>query len=340
MSKTLSGKLILVVDDEAVFSALLRSILESMGAQTLQADDGAIALEFLAQRRVDLIICDLDMPVMCGREFVRKIRAEGCDLPVVIATASEDVSEIAGMLRLGVQDVILKPLDDIQRLKDVLLECLYPMMFTSQVKEDEQLFDGWDTLIQYPDKAVQLLKQLQPPIRQTLANMRINYRQLTDTEQPGLVFDIAALSEYQLGFYILDVTRAGNNGVMAALLLRVLFSELLRQKVSDHDQKLPAISSILNDINQLFKDAGMTGQFPLLIGYYNKQQHNLMIIPAGLHSALRFNGQKRVLDSGIPAGTFGKIHATQHSFDLRGCECDVSGAGGRLNIMLSSDDGV
>lgn len=50
-------------------------------------------------------------------------------------TASEDVSEIAGMLRLGVQDVVLKPLDDIPRLREVLLECLYPSMFASKVKK-------------------------------------------------------------------------------------------------------------------------------------------------------------------------------------------------------------
>lgn len=337
MSNTLSGKLILIVDDEAVFSSTLQGILESMGAQTVLASDGHWALEILAQRTVDLIICDLDMPVMDGVEFVRRVRSEGCDLPIIIATASQKVSEIAGMLRLGVQDVILKPLDDIQRLKDVLLESLYPMMFSSLSREDEQLFDGWDTLIRQPEKAVQLLKQLQPPIRQTLADMRINYRQLTSTQQPGLVFDIAALSEHQLGFYILDVTRAGNNGVMAALLLRVMFSELLRHKVSGQNQSLPAVNTILQDINQLIKDAGMSGQFPLLIGYYNKQQHNLLVIPAGLHTALTFDGQTRVLESGPPAGTFERIHASQHSFNLSACECVVSGAGGRLNIMLATD---
>lgn len=340
MSNTLSGKLILIVDDEAVFSSSLQGILESMGAQTVLASDGQRALEILAQRQLDLIICDLDMPVMDGREFVRQVRNQGCELPIIIATASQHVSEIAGMLRLGVQDVILKPLNNIKHLKQVLLESLYPMIFSSLSREDEQLFDGWDTLIRQPEKAVQLLKQLQPPIRQTLADMRINYRQLTSTQQPGLVFDIAALSESQLGFYILDVTRAGNNGVMAALLLRVLFSELLRKKISGQDHSLPAVNTILNDINQLLKDAGISGQFPLLIGYYNKQQHNLLVIPAGLHTSLTFDGHTRVLESGIPAGTFEKIHASQHSFNLMACECEVSGAGGRLNIMLTSESSL
>ncbi|MBS0908368.1 two-component system response regulator RssB [Tatumella sp. JGM118] len=338
MSNTLSGKLILVIDDEPVFSSLLSGILANMGANILQAINGMTALEMLDQHPVDLIICDLEMPVMRGEKFVQQLRAQGCSLPVIVMTASEDVSEIAGMLRLGVQDVILKPLDDIPRLREILLECLYPSMFASKVKEDELLFDGWDSLIRHPEKAVQLLRQLQPPIRQVLAETRVNYRQLTPTEKPGLVFDIAALSDHQLGFYILDVTRAGDNGVMAALLLRVLFNELLRKKIADQHQPLPQITTILNDINQLLEDAGMQGQFPLLVGYYNRHLHNLLLIPAGLHSTLSFNGQHQVLETGIPPGTFRKIHASQHSFNLNACECNISGAGGRINLMLSDND--
>lgn len=70
----------------------------------------------------------------------------------------------------------------------------------------------------------------------------MNYRQLTCTGEPGLVFDIAALSDSQIGFYVLDVTRAGNNGIMAALLLRVMFNELLQKKL------LISVSSCLNSV--------------------------------------------------------------------------------------------
>ncbi|STI76305.1 orphan two-component response regulator [Escherichia coli] len=50
--------------------------------------------------------------------------------------------------------------------------------------------------------------------------------------QPGLVLDIAALSENDLAFYCLDVTRAGHNGVLAALLLRALFNGLLQEQLA------------------------------------------------------------------------------------------------------------
>ncbi len=338
MINPLSGKNILVVEDETVFSSLICGFVEGLGAKTLPATDGKIALNLLDHFPIDLIICDLHMPVMSGDEFVQQLRIRGNALPVVIITASEDVSEIAGMLRLGVQDVLLKPLDDLDRVRDVILECLYPSMFASKIKEDEQLFDGWDDLIQQPEKAIRLIKQLQPPIRQSLANTLINYRQLTCSGDPGLVFDIAAISDYQLGFYVLDVSRAGNNGIMAALLMRVMFNELLQKRVADQQQPLPELTTILNDINRLLKDAGMTGQFPLLVGYYHQRHRQLLLIPAGLHSDITYEGEYHQLETGIPPGTFEHIHATQHSFNVKSCECSISGAGGKLKLMLSAND--
>lgn len=77
MSNTLSGKLILVVDDEPVFSSLLCGVLANMGANTLQAINGVTALQMLDQHPVDLIICDLEMPVMRGDKFVQQVRSQG-----------------------------------------------------------------------------------------------------------------------------------------------------------------------------------------------------------------------------------------------------------------------
>lgn len=62
MEKPLLGKKILIVEDEAVFRSLLDQFLLSMGAVTLQAEDGLEAIAQLQQHTVDLIICDLEMP--------------------------------------------------------------------------------------------------------------------------------------------------------------------------------------------------------------------------------------------------------------------------------------
>ncbi|SQB40019.1 response regulator of RpoS [Citrobacter koseri] len=60
---------------------------------------------------------------------------------------------------------------------------------------------------------------------------------LLAADKPGLVLDIAPLSDNDLAFYCLDVTRAGDNGVLAALLLRALFNGLLQEQLAHQNQR-------------------------------------------------------------------------------------------------------
>lgn len=336
MEKPLNGKQILIVEDEIVFRTLLETYLQSLGATLSVADDGLEALRALHHCTPDMLICDLDMPRMNGIRLVEHLRVQGNALPILIVSATEDMSDIAHVLRLGVQDVILKPLKDFTRLREAIFECLYPSMFTSKVEKDEQLFQDWDALVRDPSAAAKLLNQLQPPVHQIIANCRINYRQLTMAEQPGLVLDIAALSAEDLAFYCLDVTRAGNNGVLAALLLRAMFNGLLQEQLSGHQARLPELRHLLKQVNRLLRQANLSGQFPFLIGYYNHQMKNLVLVSAGLNATLNINSRQFKLNNGIPLGTLESTHTNQLNQKGDAWQCQVWGSGGRLRLMLSA----
>ncbi len=337
MDKPLFGKQLLIVEDEVVFRSLLENFLRALGASIITANDGLEALDILQRSKPDMMICDLDMPRMNGIRLVEHLRARGNTLPILIVSATENMSDIAHVLRLGVQDVLLKPIRDMARLREAVYECLYPSMFTSKVEEDEQLFQDWDALVRDPAAAAKLLKQLQPPVQQMIANCRINYRQLTMAEQPGLVLDIAALSDKDLAFYCLDVTRAGDNGVLAALLLRALFNGLLQEQLSGQAQRLPELSALLKQVNALLRQANLEGQFPLLVGYYNHSLKNLILVSAGLNATLNINSQQLQLNNGVPLGTLGSTHLNQISQRCDAWQCQVWGAGGRLRLMLSTE---
>ncbi|AXF75728.1 two-component system response regulator RssB [Erwinia tracheiphila] len=337
MEKPLNGKQILIVEDEIVFRSLLDNFLAALGAVITLADDGLQALDILQHHQQELIICDLAMPRMNGIKLVEHLRSRGNDVPILVISATENMSDIAQVLRLGVQDILLKPLKDLGRVRDAVYECLYPSMFTSKVEEDEQLFQDWDALVSDPLAAAALLKQLQPPVQQTIAHCRVNYRQLTMAEQPGLVLDVAALSEHDLVFYCLDATRAGNNGVLAALLLRTLFNGLLQDQLSGQAQELPELTSLLKQVNQLLRQANLQGQFPLLVGYYHQGIKNLILVSAGLNATLNINTHQIQLSNGMPLGTTGSPYLNQISQKCDAWQCQVWGAGGRLRLMLSTN---
>ena len=96
------------------------------------------------------MICDLAMPRMNGLQLVEHLRNAGDALPILIISATENMADIAKALRLGVQDVLLKPVKDLNRLRETVLACLYPNMFNSRVEEEERLFEDWDALVSNP----------------------------------------------------------------------------------------------------------------------------------------------------------------------------------------------
>lgn len=337
MTQPLAGKHMLIVEDEPVFRSLLDSWLLSLGATTTLAGDGVEALEIMTRVRPDLMICDIAMPRMNGLKLVEHLRNEGDQTPILVISATENMADIARALRLGVQDVLLKPMKDFSRLRETVLACLYPNMFNSRVEEEERLFQDWDALVSDPHAAAKLLQELQPPVQQVMSQCRVNYRQLVAANQPGLVLDIAPLSDNDLAFYCLDVTRAGDNGVLAALLLRALFNGLLQEQLSQQRQRLPELGALLKQVNQLLRQANLPGQFPLLVGYYHSEHKNLILVSAGLNATLNTDEQQVQINSGVPLGTLGNAYLNQISQRCEAWQCQVWGTGGRLRLMLSAE---
>ncbi|MCG8707694.1 two-component system response regulator RssB [Brenneria sp. 4F2] len=338
MEQPLAGKQVLIIEDEAVFRSVLSGYLTSLGASILEAIHGLEALTILEHHRPDLIICDLKMPMMGGIEFLEHLRLKDNDTPILVISATSQMADVAKVLRLGVQDVLLKPIRDYARLRESVMSCLYPDMFTSPVNEIDQLMQDMDSLNQSPDAVVKLLAQLQPPVQQTLARCRINYRQLTDAEQPGLVLDIAALSEDDLAFYCLDVTQGeNNNGTLAALLLRTLFNSVLQEHMANQQHRLPHLPLLLKQVNQLLRKASLEGRFPLLVGYYHRELKRLILISAGLNATLSVNESQIALSSGVPLGTLNDAYLKQLNHDCDAWQCQIWGGGGRLRLMLSTE---
>ena len=101
---------ILVVDDEAVFCELLKTLLKSHGHEVLTANDGRQALEVFKQHRPQFTMLDLRMPEMDGLEVLKQIRAIDAKAAVMILTAwGSDAMELQAR-RLGVTDFLSKSL--------------------------------------------------------------------------------------------------------------------------------------------------------------------------------------------------------------------------------------
>jgi CheY-like chemotaxis protein len=108
------GRHVLVVDDDADTRLLLRAVLERKEFRVSEAPDGQKALEMVSgPEAFDLVTLDLSMPEMSGIEVLKSIRSRvsTANLPVVVATGSDDPETEMELFNAGADDFIVKPVD-------------------------------------------------------------------------------------------------------------------------------------------------------------------------------------------------------------------------------------
>ncbi|BBY45940.1 response regulator MprA [Mycolicibacterium celeriflavum] len=100
---------ILVVDDDRAVRESLRRSLSFNGYSVELAQDGVEALDLIASDRPDALVLDVMMPRLDGLEVCRQLRSTGDDLPILVLTARDSVSERVAGLDAGADDYLPKP---------------------------------------------------------------------------------------------------------------------------------------------------------------------------------------------------------------------------------------
>ena len=104
---------VLTVDDSRTILAMLHHTLSNAGFEVLQAEDGQQGLDVLKTETVDVVITDINMPVMDGIEFIRHVRATGNhqSLPILILTTETSQDKRDQGRAAGGTGWIVKPFD-------------------------------------------------------------------------------------------------------------------------------------------------------------------------------------------------------------------------------------
>jgi response regulator RpfG family c-di-GMP phosphodiesterase/tRNA A-37 threonylcarbamoyl transferase component Bud32 len=164
---------VLIVDDESDVRELCRSLLESESLLCDEAGDGASALEAVALGRYDLVLLDIDMPRMSGREVLRRLReAPPCPhLKVIMFSGRASTDDMAEMMLAGADDYLAKPFSVVQldaRIKAALrfkeaqdrMVLLNQQLLAMNRELESKIHDGNHHLLQVRDGLVLALSKL------------------------------------------------------------------------------------------------------------------------------------------------------------------------------------
>ncbi len=168
---------LLIIEDEKRISRFLELELKHEGYEIIAAFDGRTGLDLVNNEKPDLIILDLMLPVMSGIEVCRRIRQSKNDVPIIMLTAKDDVSDKVMGLDMGADDYMTKPFAIEELLarvrvaikRKIASESLMPKM----LEYEKLMVNDQKRQVTYGDDIVELTKKEYELLRYLLENKNI-----------------------------------------------------------------------------------------------------------------------------------------------------------------------
>jgi EAL domain-containing protein (putative c-di-GMP-specific phosphodiesterase class I) len=193
---------VLIVDDEQAILRAYSRVLASHGYVVTTAASAEVALESLAAEPVDVVISDLTMPGMTGLEFLREVRQNDPDLPVILMTACPSTESAARAIEYGALRYLLKPVAK-DALERALRDGLHLRRMALLKKQAAAIFGDYDKQITERaglkvslSKAISALFMVYQPIVCFSKRKVLGYEALVRSAEPslphpGALFDAA-----------------------------------------------------------------------------------------------------------------------------------------------------
>ncbi|NLS13289.1 response regulator [Vibrio sp. SM6] len=306
---------ILVVDDDPIFRRVTGAYLEKQGYRVYQADNGLSALEQLRAHVPDLVLCDLAMPILDGIEFAEEVSIQYPSLPLIVVSATDEMSDVAKALRYGIKDFLAKPITDFRHLSEAIESTLRetfdnnanPRDFASEwfrvdgggeMPDEQELHWHLQYLQQHPNAARDLLRALAPERESQLGSWQCSYRLLQPADIMPLVFDYRWLASGQYLFYLVDSNSAKGDAAATSLLIRALFDDYVRHLRSGAAD----LRELLDVIEKGMHCSESAGQVNALIGVGDLPRGTMAMLPAGLDSQWSVGDQRQVISGGYALG--------------------------------------
>ncbi len=215
------SKRILVIDDEEHIRTLFTRLLGREGYTVITAGNGQEALNILEHQAVNLIILDMNMPLMNGLEFLRKNRDEEYSkVPVLMMSGSQNMEHRIESYQLGVYDFIRKPEET-----EVLLKRIENGLKIGEMKDFND-FIKIELMM-----AHKLQKYLFPDSQLVNGSVEIiNWcRPLSDIG--GDLYDYISLRNGKVLFFLADVSGHSISGAIFTTIVKMIFRNALKESL-------------------------------------------------------------------------------------------------------------
>jgi len=311
----LTNSRILVVDDSSISRDILSACLRGADYHNLSfAGDGRQALAAIDDQIPDLIILDLEMPVMDGFELCRILRQDESrkNLPVLIQSGRSSADDLVRAFECGASDMVHKPIKKFELLARVRVHLEKAMMLRQLTEYRERVARELETARE--------MQSALCPTPEFIQDIRQKYQVAIDwcyepcSELGGDIWGLEVIDDHRLGFFIADIS---GHGVGAAMNTFRLHSVLSRRHMPA-DNPASYLASINTDLCGHFRP----GEFAtMLCGSIDNSSGKVIYASAGapppiLMSRDSWESPEFCPSAGLPIGLRADTEYHNHEFDF------------------------
>ncbi len=228
---------ILVIDDDPQLRQNIYDYLEDTGFNPILAENGAVGLELFFSEKPDLVVTDLQMPVVDGLEVLTRIVKEAPDMPIIVMSDESGIRDVIVALRIGSWDCLPKPLASLPILEQAICKALERsrlilenQLYRTQLEAmNKALKKSLDILQEDQEAGRSVQMRLLPEQNMSFGSYTLRHSVNPSLYLSGDFIDCFKINDEKFGFYLADVSGHGASSAFVTILLKGLIEETLTQ---------------------------------------------------------------------------------------------------------------
>ncbi|MEO9683342.1 MAG: SpoIIE family protein phosphatase [Tateyamaria sp.] len=314
---------IIVAEDSEVQRLYLCSMINGLGYDAIEAEDGQAALDLVTSSQTSIVISDLAMPRLNGIGLTREIRALDLEYYVhVIMLTGADETEIRDKALLaGVDDFITKG-SSTQMLKARIRTATRLINHAAELAERTRIIKEANDRIQEDLRAAATAqRQLLPNLQNDILGFGVASAFVPSAIVSGDMFGCFPLSESQLGFYAVDVSGHGVHASLLSVAIGHLVTPDYFHRHAFNEAGRPDPAAMVATLNARFSASENDDYFTMFCCIIDTTNGQMDFCQAGYPSAYYVDqaGQTMTIgDGGFPVGMIDTAHYenNDHQFEV------------------------
>lgn len=239
-----SSKTVLIIEDEPIIRQAITDFLEDCDYRVIQAEHGRRGIELFHQYSPDVVLTDLRMPIMGGREVLAVLNENFSETPVIVVSGVGDIRDAIDAVHLGAWDYIIKPVQDLEIIIHSIERCLERARLIKENREYRESLEKAKVIFERDMRmAVNVQKNYLPRKVPFFSEWEIAFEYQPMAGVSGDFYDFYEKEGKLVGISLFDVS---GHGIASGLITMIAKSIVFRGFTSMQSEPLNLVMERIN----------------------------------------------------------------------------------------------